>query len=108
MRELHRVLKPGGRAIVMCPIDYERAETLEDSAVIEPEDRARIFGQFDHVRLYGSDFGDRLAEAGFDVRLDRFIEELPTERVSRYGLRRDQELFGREDVYVCTKPAAAS
>jgi hypothetical protein len=51
---------------------------------------------------------DRLAEAGFDVRLDRFIDELPPERVTRHGLRRDQKLFGREDVYLCTKPAAAS
>jgi hypothetical protein len=98
------VLKPGGRAIVMCPIDHSRAETLEDPTVTEPEDRHRVYGQFDHVRLYGTDFGDRLAEAGFDVRLDRFLEELPAERVARYGLRRDQELFGREDVYLCTKP----
>lgn len=105
MRELFRVLRPGGRAIVMCPIDDRRAETLEDPSVTSPEDRARVFGQFDHVRLYGRDFSQRLAEAGFDVRIDAFLDELPPERVSRYGLRRDQVQFGREDVYLCTKPA---
>jgi hypothetical protein len=107
MRELARVLKPGGRAIVMCPIDYDRGETLEDPSVTEPEDRLRVFGQQDHVRLYGRDFEDRLAEAGFDVRLDRFIEDLPPERVARNGLRREQAMFAREDVYLCTKPASA-
>jgi SAM-dependent methyltransferase len=103
MRELARVLVPGGKAIVMCPVDDSRAETLEDPSVVTPEDRARVFGQFDHVRLYGRDFGDRLAEAGFDVRVESFLDELPPERVARYGLRREEELFGREDVYLCTK-----
>ena len=106
MRELHRVLVPGGQAIVMVPIDHRRETTLEDSSVTTPEDRHRVFGQFDHVRLYGRDFGDRLAAAGFDVRVDAFLDELPAERVARLGLRRDQEQFGREDVYLCTKPAA--
>jgi len=108
MRELHRVLKPGGRAIVMCPIDYDRSETLEDPSVTDPKERARVFGQFDHVRLYGPDFEDRLAEAGFAVRLDRFIDELPPSRVARYGLRRDEKLFGREHVYLCTKKATVA
>ena len=103
MRELARVLVPGGKAIVMCPIDDRRTETLEDPKVVTPEDRARVFGQFDHVRLYGRDFGDRLAEAGFDVRVESFLDELPPERVAHYGLRREELLFGREDVYLCTK-----
>ena len=30
IRELHRVLAPGGRAILMCPIGRDRQETLED------------------------------------------------------------------------------
>ncbi len=107
MSELLRVLKPGGRAIVMVPIDHRREDTLEDPTVTSEEDRHRVFGQFDHVRLYGRDFGDRLASVGFDVRLDQFVEELPAERVRRYGLRRDQEQFGREDVYLCTRPAEA-
>ena len=108
MRELLRVLTPGGKAIVMCPIDARRETTLEDPSVTSPEDRDRVFGQFDHVRLYGRDFGDRLAEAGFDVRVESFLDELPAERVARHGLRRDQDLFGREDVYLCTKPMAGA
>lgn len=65
LRELHRVLKPGGWGIVQVPI--QREVTDEDPGVVSPEDRLRRFGQADHVRVYGRDFLDRLREAGFAV-----------------------------------------
>src|SRR5262249_36838215 len=64
LSELHRVLKPGGCAIVLVPIDYKRAETFEDPTVVSPGDRERLFWQADHVRLYGRDFRERLEETG--------------------------------------------
>ena len=65
MRELCRVLKPDGWALLLVPISSRRAETYEDATVVAPEDRERLFGQFDHVRIYGRDFKDRLEESGF-------------------------------------------
>src|SRR5262249_12426105 len=65
MREFYRVLKPGGWAILLVPITVER--TFEDPAVVDPAERLRLFGQEDHVRRYGPDYGDRLSEAGFAV-----------------------------------------
>lgn len=61
MREIARVLRPGGRALVQVPFRGSR-ETDEDPEASEDERIAR-FGQADHVRWYGRDFEDRLAEA---------------------------------------------
>src|SRR3990172_12855809 len=96
MRELFRVLKPGGWGILQVPI--LRDKTFEDLSIVSPEDRERIFGQKDHVRIYGRDYKDRLEEAGFTVRVDNYVRELGFDRVKRYGL------IGDESIYLCTKP----
>ena len=66
--ELARVLKPGGVAILQVPISLNNSATLEDRTAISAEDRKRIYGQFDHVRLYGQDYPSRLEQGGFIVR----------------------------------------
>jgi hypothetical protein len=97
MSELYRILKPGGWAIVLVPIDYERAETFEDSSVVSPEARERLFWQADHVRLYGRDFEERLEGAGFAVTVESYRPEPATDVIRRYGLKRHDE------IYLCTK-----
>jgi SAM-dependent methyltransferase len=67
MRELQRVLEPGGWCIVMVPIDLGRAVTYEDASITDPAERERHFWQDDHVRLYAPDVADRLRDAGFEV-----------------------------------------
>lgn len=109
LAEIHRVLAPGGWAVLMCPVDGRRATTLEDPAAVTPEQRHRAFGQSDHVRLYGRDYADRLAEAGFSVRADRYVDRLDPGAVRRLGLRREEDdAFGEEDVFFCVKPANGS
>ncbi|WP_071591937.1 class I SAM-dependent methyltransferase [Baaleninema simplex] len=97
MRELCRVLKPGGWAILQVPLDLDRDETFEDPSVESPEERERLFGQKDHVRWYGKDYADRLQEAGFTVKIDPFVRELDEAIVKRYAL------LPHHDVYYCTK-----
>lgn len=65
MAELHRVLKPGGWALVMTPVKGDT--TYEDPSIRSPEGRLAAFGQSDHVRLYGRDIRQRLVTAGFEV-----------------------------------------
>lgn len=65
LRELHRVLAPGGWGVVQVPI--QREATDEDPAVVTAEERLQRFGQEDHVRVYGRDFLQRLEDAGFRV-----------------------------------------
>ncbi len=97
LRELFRVLKPGGWAILQSPIDLKRDKTFEDPEIVSPGTRERFFGQHDHVRLYGRDYKDRLTEAGFTVRIDDFVKTLDTQAVEKYRLEKD------EYIYFCQK-----
>jgi len=95
--ELFRVLRPGGAAILQVPIRGE--QTQEDPAVTSLAERDRLYGQPDHVRYYGHDFKERLAEAGFQVEECRMPQALglPDDEVIRLGL--DKE----EPIYICSK-----
>jgi SAM-dependent methyltransferase len=95
MREFYRILKPDGFAILLVPI--WREVTFEDPSVVEPEERLRVFGQSDHVRIYGRDYVHRLAEAGFVVEESVAADLLSEDEIELMALRNAGELF------VCTK-----
>jgi hypothetical protein len=86
MQELFRVLKPGGKALLDVPIDTERSDTYEDSSITSPEARTKAFWQWDHVRLYGLDFADKLRSIGFDVIEDNHIQNKGKELIQQQGL----------------------
>ncbi|MBT8264372.1 MAG: class I SAM-dependent methyltransferase, partial [Muriicola sp.] len=65
MSELFRILKPGGWGIFQIPQDLTRANTFEDNSITDKKERARVFGQYDHVRIYGRDYFDKLRSVGF-------------------------------------------
>lgn len=94
MVELGRVLRPGGWAVLQVPLDETRETTFEDPAVTDPAARERLFGKDDHVRVYGRDYGQRLRDAGFEVRPEPFARTLGPQAMRRYGLL-------DEDVYAC-------
>jgi predicted SAM-dependent methyltransferase len=97
MRELYRVLKPGGWAVLQSPVDKRRAQTFEDSTIISPQDRERLFGQRDHVRVYGRDYKERLESAGFAVTIVDYSEQVGKMRIEECALGTDL------DIYVCTR-----
>jgi SAM-dependent methyltransferase len=99
MREMLRVLRAGGWAIIMAPVAHRREATLEDPSITDEAKRVHLFGQEDHVRIYGTDLADRLGEEGFSVRVEQLVEDLPTETVRR--MRLDVE---DDEIYFCTKP----
>jgi SAM-dependent methyltransferase len=96
--EMHRILKPGGTALILIPVDPSLDETVEDATVTDPEERLRRFGQEDHHRAYGRDLVDRLEAPGFSVEADYYGASLPDEEVRRMRLPVD------EAIYVCRKP----
>ncbi len=98
MKELFRVMKPGGMGIFQVPQELAREKTYEDSNINTPEDRAKHFGQYDHVRIYGKDYFNRLRKAGFKVDEVDYSKTLSPELVEKYCLAKGEILP------VCFKP----
>ncbi|KZE79911.1 class I SAM-dependent methyltransferase [Myroides marinus] len=86
MQELYRILKPGGMGIFQIPQDMSRAVTFQDDSITDPKERTLIFGQYDHVRVYGRDYFDKLRSIGFTVVEEDFIHKLTQEEVIKYCL----------------------
>lgn len=93
MAELRRVLRRGGWAMLQVPWDPERAVTYEDPSIVTPEDRTLHFSQFDHVRIYGRDYVDRLEAAGFAVTVERVGAFFTPQQCTRYALYPGEDLF---------------
>ena len=90
MQEILRILKPGGTAILQIPQELDREITFEDDSITDPKERAKIFGQYDHVRVYGRDFFDKLRRIGFDVEEVDLSSRLEPEVVDRYRLAKGE------------------
>lgn len=74
MRELARILKPGGICLVQTP--FKSGEIYEDPEIREREERLLHFGQEDHVRIYSVDgLRKRLEDAGFAVTVKNFVAD---------------------------------
>lgn len=90
MQELYRVLKPKGMAILQIPQDLSRAETFEDDSITDKKERAKIFGQYDHVRVYGLDYFDKLRSIGFTVDEMDYTSTLSEEDITKYCLAKGE------------------
>ena len=86
MCELYRVMKKGGWGIFQVPQDINRAHTFEDDTITDPAERTRIFGQYDHVRVYGLDYFDRLRQVGFEVEEIVYSTHFTAEEIERYRI----------------------
>ena len=90
MQELYRVMKPGGWGIFQIPQDLKREKTFEDDSITDKKERAKIFGQYDHVRIYGRDYFDKLRSVGFTIEEVDYTTVLPKEEVERYRLAKEE------------------
>lgn len=97
VREIFRILRPGGWAVLLAPVDLGREHTFEDDTITDPAERTRIFGQYDHRRIYGRDYAKRLAEAGFEVYDENYREIFSAKEQRLYALPDDH-------IYIVYKP----
>lgn len=93
LREIYRVLRPGGWAILQSPVDPTRETTFEDPSITSLREREKNFGQADHVRLYGRDYALRIREAGFLVEEVDFTGQLLPTEIERYALPVGEKIY---------------
>ncbi len=89
MKEMHRVLKENGWAILQVPYSPIMEQSFEDSSVTGKKEREKIFGQDNHVRIYGLDYPARLESAGFSVSK----EKMDTHITDKFALNPDEVIF---------------
>lgn len=99
MREIFRILVPKGRAIMQVPINRSLSTTYEDKSIVDPKERERAFGQYDHQRQHGRDYPDRLRRAGFKVEEFDIKKHVTPSDIDKMRLDRNEIL------YIATKPA---
>lgn len=97
MREILRIMRKGGWGVILSPVDLQRDKTFEDDTITDEAERTRIFGQYDHRRIYGRDYAERLREAGFEVYECDYANLIPA---------REKELYALTDepLYIVRKP----
>ena len=86
IEELYRVLKIGGVGIFQVPIDIKRDDTFEDNSITNKNERNKIFGQYDHVRVYGKDYFKKLEEAGFKVKKIDYTKNMKDHEINKYSI----------------------
>ena len=92
MQELYRVLAPGGTAILQVPYEAARKTTFEDETITDPKERAKIFGQYDHVRVYGMDYFEKLKTIGFQVEAVNYSAKLSEVEINKFRLAKGELL----------------
>lgn len=100
LKELHRIIKPGGIVLILVPmngvsynLDFDEMKTLEREEYNTPDLREKYYGQHDHLRLYGADFKERIYDSGFKLLSEDFIKQLGLETIERYALVRNEKIF---------------
>ncbi len=93
LSEIYRVMKPGACAILQVPIDLSREVTYEDNSITDPAEREKIFGQYDHLRVHGRDYPDRIAKCGLKVNVDNYVHTLDPDIVERYRLPATEMIY---------------
>jgi predicted SAM-dependent methyltransferase len=103
LKELYRVLKPGGWGIIQSPVNNKRETTYEDKNITSPAEREKHFGQKDHLREFGNDYAMQLAKGGFTVDSNEFIKTLSNETIEKYGLLAYESITIEETIFVVSK-----
>lgn len=90
MQELYRILRPGGWGIFQIPQDLKRETTFEDDSITDKKERTKVFGQYDHVRIYGRDYFNTLRRIGFVVEEIDYGARLSPEEIEKYRLAKGE------------------
>ncbi len=94
MREIHRVLRPGGWAILQVPFFSPVPDvTMEDPTIVDRRDREKAYGQDDHVRKFGKDYAKRIELSGLKAEANVFAKTMSKEECFRYGVSQNEVIY---------------
>lgn len=93
MKEMYRVLKEGGQAVLQTPYTPLLEKSFEEGSINTPEERLKYYGQDDHVRIYGNDFFKRLQSVGFKLNIVKNSDLFSAEECSKYGVNYNEDLI---------------
>lgn len=92
MKELKRILKPEGIAILQVPFSRLLEKTYENKTILSEKEREIHFGQNDHVRIYGIDYLKRLENIGFIVEEFKWTEHKEF-TIEDYAINKEEPIF---------------
>ncbi len=92
VRELARIVGTDGEAIIVVPAELDRTETFEVPGA-DPVDYERLYGQSDHVRIYGGDIAQRWSAAATELDQQLWAELFDPETFRRAALHGDDDRF---------------
>ena len=90
MSEIYRVLNIDGTAILQVPLNQNSKNTLEDNSITTKKERIERFGQYDHIRLYGLDYFERLKKVGFKVESIKYSSNFNKKEIKKFGIIEDE------------------
>lgn len=96
LKEMYRIMRSGGMGVMLAPIDYTLETTFEDDTITDPKQRAEVFGQYDHRRIYGKDYLERLRAAGFEAFEIDYAAEFSDSDRTKFS-------FGSDKLYIVRK-----
>ncbi len=91
--EIHRVLKPGGHAILQTPYSAKLHHTWSDPGIDTDAARLQAYGQGDHVRLFGRDIFERFTSVGLESCVSTHDQLLPEYDPKKYGVNAKEPFF---------------
>lgn len=93
IENIYQLLKYGGNVIVSVPILPNNSPTYEDYTITSAGERRKHFGQWDHVRYYGTDISKRLENAGFIVKKVCSFDYFTEKEREKFGVPNESWLF---------------
>ena len=98
LKELCRVLKKGGKAIISVPIRFGHYQTIEDPTVTDPLEQALLYGDTGHIRYYGEDYKERVESAGFTTQFIPVADFISDDMIKKSVIK------PKDIVHICLKP----
>jgi SAM-dependent methyltransferase len=90
LKEIKRILKPDGIAMMMAYVDYEKEKTVE-LAVTHFKDRLSLYGIPGNYRRYGKDYPDQIRSFGLNVSKLKFTSGF--EKIPEGSIARDEVIY---------------